>query len=425
MGNSTGGRGENRRFEHIELAGGQVRLRPVRGSDAAAAYQLVTNENIIRWLAMEGPPDEDEVLKGYQILETACERGERFCFAIERMDQAGLVGYISLRFQQQPGHADMGFWLGEPFWNQGYMGEAIKLVSHFCFEHLGLNKLSATVITGNLPSWRALQKNGFKLECTLRREIPKRGHWLDAWYMALLREDWLANREKYLPAFEQVTPADAETIASDSKDTRAGPVNKGFQCIELAGHKVRLRITSPDDAAQGYRLLHDTREINRWLFWGGPRSRRELVETYGIRWPEEAKAGTRYPFAIEETENPGKLIGSIDARMPHYPQQFEVGYWLGVPYWRQGYTAEALALLCHLCFKHLGAVVITSSAFVGNIASRRVQEKNGFRFDGTLRREVLKDGAWVDLWHLSLLPDDWEKQAFKPVFEKLVPARDK
>lgn len=141
-----------------------------------------------------------------------------------------------------------------------------------------------------------------------------------------------------------------------------------------------------------------------------------------MRWPQEMRDGAKYSFAIEEVAKPGVFIGCTDARILRCPQQFEVGYWLGVPYWRKGYTPEALALLCHFCFKHLGAAVLTSSAFVGNMASRRVMEKNGFQFEGTLRRQIFKDNKWIDLWHLSLLREEWEKRNFKPVSEKLIPA---
>jgi ribosomal-protein-alanine N-acetyltransferase len=48
-------------------------------------------------------------------------------------------------------------------------------------------------------------------------------------------------------------------------------------------------------------------------------------------------------------------------------------------------------------------------------------EKNGFEFEGTLRRQIFKDGEWIDLWHLSLLREEWEKRNFKPVSEYLVP----
>jgi ribosomal-protein-alanine N-acetyltransferase len=201
----------------------------------------------------------------------------------------------------------------------------------------------------------------------------------------------------------------------------AKPHNLGFEYIELSGEKVRLRPTAAEDAKQGYKLVHNNRDILKWLCWAGPKDQKELEETYGMRWPQEMRAGTKYSFAIEENNNPGVFIGSTDARILRYPQQFEVGYWLGVPFWGKGYMPEALALICHFCFKHLGAAVLTSSAFVGNLASRRVQEKNGFQFEGTLRRQIFKDGKWIDLWHLSLLAEEWEKKGFKPRLERLVP----
>ena len=203
----------------------------------------------------------------------------------------------------------------------------------------------------------------------------------------------------------------------------AKPRNKGFEYIELVGEMVRLRPTTADDAKQGYKLVHNNHDILKWLCWDGPKDRNEMAETYGTHWPQALHEGTKYSFAIEEKDSSGTFVGACDARILRYPQQFEIGYWLGKPYWSQGYTTEVLALLCHLCFKHLGAEVVQSAAFVGNLASRRVMEKNGFHFEGTLRRQIFKDGEWINLWHLSLLAEEWEKRGFKPIFEKLVPVQ--
>jgi ribosomal-protein-alanine N-acetyltransferase len=197
--------------------------------------------------------------------------------------------------------------------------------------------------------------------------------------------------------------------------------NRGFEYIELVGEKVRLRTSKSEDARAGYELVHHNRDILKWLCWKGPKDRVELEATYGITWPRDAREGTKYAFSVEETGNPSVFIGSIDARIFRYPAQLETGYWVGEPYWGKGYAEEALALICYFCFKHLGAEVITSSAFTGNLASRRVQEKNGFQFEGTLRRQIFKDGKWIDLWHLSLLREEWEKRNFKPFSEKIVP----
>ena len=97
--------------------------------------------------------------------------------------------------------------------------------------------------------------------------------------------------------------------------------NKGFEYIELAGQKVRLRPTTAADAKIGFKLVHNNRDILKWLCWSGPKDRNELAETYGVRWPQEMREGTKYSFAVEERDNPGIFIGAVDARIFRHPQQ--------------------------------------------------------------------------------------------------------
>ena len=197
------------------------------------------------------------------------------------------------------------------------------------------------------------------------------------------------------------------------------PHNPGFDYIELAGEKVRLRPTAAADAESAYGLLTSDPDFTKFMLWGGPKNVAQLVETYGTRWPEEMRGGAAYPLAVEEKGNAG-MIGCIHIRPTKYPGQFDFGYWLGKPYWNRGYMAEALGLICHFCFEHLRAEVVLGSAFVGNMGSRRVMEKNGFKLEGILRRHVLKDGRWIDLWHLSLLREEWNQRGLEPEYEKLV-----
>jgi [ribosomal protein S5]-alanine N-acetyltransferase len=196
------------------------------------------------------------------------------------------------------------------------------------------------------------------------------------------------------------------------------PHNQGYDYIELVGRQVRLRPTVATDAQRAFEYTWKNDQILKWLFWKGPMGKAELAETLGAKWPVEMQAGTKYSLAIEEVGQPG-LIGVIDARIERYARQLEVGYWLGVPYWRKGYMAEAVGLICHFCFHHLKAEVVQGGAFAGNHASRRVMEKAGFNFEGTLRRELCKDEKWIDLWHLAILREEWEARHFKPVSEKL------
>jgi ribosomal-protein-alanine N-acetyltransferase len=194
----------------------------------------------------------------------------------------------------------------------------------------------------------------------------------------------------------------------------------GFERIELVGDRVRLRPVRPADAAEAYRLITDD-AVLATLLWEGPASVHERAAIFG-RWQADLRTGDRHSFAIERADRPG-IIGCIVPRLVVHPQQADLGYWLGVPYWNRDYMTEAVCLACHFSFEHLDAARAYATVMVGNHGSRRVLEKNGFRLDGTLRKHVLKRGEWRDEWFLTLLRSEWERarEGFLPRHEEIVP----
>ena len=68
----------------------------------------------------------------------------------------------------------------------------------------------ATVFVGNVGSRRALEKNGFSLDGTLRRYVGKRDRWSDAWCFTLLRSEWQDNLERYRLRYEEIVLAGDE-----------------------------------------------------------------------------------------------------------------------------------------------------------------------------------------------------------------------
>jgi ribosomal-protein-alanine N-acetyltransferase len=197
-------------FERIELVGEKVRLRPAVAADAAEAYRLVTDDRILRWLLWEGPDAESDMVEVFGRWQRQLRCGEDYNFAIERRDEPGVIGCISSRPVEHQHQADIGYWLGVPFWNRGYMTEAVGLISHFSFEHLCAVRVYATVMVGNGGSRRALEKNGFSLDGTLRSHALKRGEWRDEWFLSLLRSEWQAGRERYLPRDQVIVPPGGE-----------------------------------------------------------------------------------------------------------------------------------------------------------------------------------------------------------------------
>jgi ribosomal-protein-alanine N-acetyltransferase len=197
-------------FEHIELVGDKVRLRPIREGDAADTYRLVADDAVLANLAWDGPANEAEIVDTYQRWATEMKAGEGCHLAIELTDETGLIGCIDVQFPRHPRQADIGYWLGVPYWNNGYMTEAVRLVCYLSFKYLDAARAYATVFVGNIGSRRVLEKNGFSLDGTLRSHVSKRGQFLDSWFLTLLRSEWEAEKDKYIPRHEEVIFAEGE-----------------------------------------------------------------------------------------------------------------------------------------------------------------------------------------------------------------------
>jgi RimJ/RimL family protein N-acetyltransferase len=81
----------------------------------------------------------------------------------------------------------------------------------------------------------------------------------------------------------------------------------------------------------------------------------------------------------------------------------EIGYWLAVPHWRQGYATEAVRAVIDYAFGDLGHDVLDAGARVSNPASRRVLEKCGFQWTGVglYRIRAIKSSAPLDRFRLD------------------------
>ena len=87
----------------------------------------------------------------------------------------------------------------------------------------------------------------------------------------------------------------------------------------------------------------------------------------------------------------GRSVGSIGLMRPNQTlvpteaSELEIGYWIGVPFWGQGYIPEAVRALLRHAFSDMGCTVMWCGCYDGNERSRRVQEKCGFVYHHTER----------------------------------------
>ncbi|MDR0952027.1 MAG: GNAT family N-acetyltransferase [Oscillospiraceae bacterium] len=100
-----------------------------------------------------------------------------------------------------------------------------------------------------------------------------------------------------------------------------------------------------------------------------------------------------------------KLAGSIGAfrQSNIHSRTAELGYYVGESFWGRGVGTTAVKLLCRHVFETTDILRIYAEPFATNAASCRVLEKSGFRFEGTLRQNAVKNGNILDMHMYSLL----------------------
>ena len=106
--------------------------------------------------------------------------------------------------------------------------------------------------------------------------------------------------------------------------------------------------------------------------------------------------GELFAYAIEAD---GELAGSISAERQGniHRRTAELGYYLARRWWGQGVMTRAVELFCRRVFAESDVLRIFAEPFACNAASCRVLEKAGFRHEGTLRCNAVKDGVVLDM----------------------------
>ena len=136
-------------------------------------------------LSLPFPYLEENAHFWFKMAEDGFTNKDAFIFGIREKENLKLIGAIGLHIDLGNNKAEVGYWLGKSFWNNGYVSEALQEVLKFGFEELKLNKIYASHFHHNPASGKVLEKNGFVFEAELKQEILKNGKYLDLFRYAL------------------------------------------------------------------------------------------------------------------------------------------------------------------------------------------------------------------------------------------------
>ena len=178
----------------MELTTDRLLLRPLAGGDAPQIQKLASDPRIAATTLAVPHPYPEGAAERWIATHDDLRARQFFVWGIELRQDATLAGVVSLRCNPVHRRAELGYWLGVPFWGQNIMTEAVRAVVNHGFDHLDLQRIYAQHLEGNLASGRVMQKAGLIYEGTLRHCVVKDGRPFDTPMYAILRHDGNANR---------------------------------------------------------------------------------------------------------------------------------------------------------------------------------------------------------------------------------------
>ncbi|CQR70833.1 Putative ribosomal N-acetyltransferase YdaF [Sporomusa ovata DSM 2662] len=166
-------------------------LRQLLTDDATILLQYWSAPEVTEYLTLEPFKKLEEAVAMIELLNSLPESNQGIRWAITSRQEGKVLGTCGFH-NYNPEHcrAEMGYELGQAYWRQGFMTEALTAILHYGFEKMAVNRIEAFVNVGNIKSTGTLEKMGFKLDGLLREYEFARGKFVDQYCYSLLKSDY-------------------------------------------------------------------------------------------------------------------------------------------------------------------------------------------------------------------------------------------
>jgi RimJ/RimL family protein N-acetyltransferase len=170
----------------------RLNLRPYHEADIAELLPLIgTREVAATTLRIAHPYTEADARAFLELTKEP----DKIWLAITLRSDGRQIGGAGLRVEPSHQHAELGYWLGVPYWGQGYATEAAQAMLRYGFEVLGLHRIFASHFTANAASGRILKKLGMRYEGCQREHLRKWDQFVDSELYGVLRREWQISGE--------------------------------------------------------------------------------------------------------------------------------------------------------------------------------------------------------------------------------------
>lgn len=171
---------------------GRLDLQPATASDIAELVPLIGAREVAETTLRIPHPYEEKHAR--EFLASPAKENELRLIIRLRSD-GRLCGGIGLHPDNDHKRAELGYWIGVPFWGSGYATEAARAVVGYGFQNFDLNRIFAAHFAGNDASGNVLRKIGMRYEGCMRQAVIKRDRFIDLERYAILRGDYFEARK--------------------------------------------------------------------------------------------------------------------------------------------------------------------------------------------------------------------------------------
>lgn len=178
----------------VNLTTKRLCLRRFSKNDAKHMYEnWASNPKVTRyvtWFPHKSVEETQNIINNW-VNEYSLSHVYQWAIELKEISEPiGSIGVVRMNEDKQS--CEMGYCIGEKFWNKGYTSEALSAILQFLFEEVGFNRIAACHDVRNPNSGKVMEKCGLQYEGTMREVgFTKEGDKLTLSYYSILKREWL------------------------------------------------------------------------------------------------------------------------------------------------------------------------------------------------------------------------------------------
>lgn len=333
-------------------------LRSWKDEDAGELYRYAKDDRVG---PIAGWPIHTSVENSREIIREVLSAEGTYAVVLKETNlpigSIGLMRGKASNIEIPDTEAEIGYWIGVPYWGKGLIPEAVRELMRYAFDELKLDKLWCGYFDGNAKSYRVQEKCGFIYHHT--------------------------NENIFWPVTGDIR---TEHITCITRNQWKGAI------VETP--RLYLRKMTQDDFPQLCKILQDSEVMYAYEGAFCDEEAQEWMDRQLKRYEEYGNFGL-WAVILKETD---AMIGQCGLTMQDGGgmQVLEIGYLFQKAYWHEGYASEAAGACKKYAFDTLQAEEVFSIIRDTNTASRNVAVRNGM----TIWGELMKHYKGIDMRHI-------------------------